>query len=52
MPKAKIPDRADAACLLCGKRWGERRQFLYRKTGMKFIFQEWGCSIYAYFQKI
>ncbi len=25
--------------------------FFFRKTGMKFVFPRWGCSIYAYFQK-
>jgi SAM-dependent methyltransferase len=25
--------------------------FLYRKTGMKFFFPNWGCSIYAFLQK-
>lgn len=25
--------------------------FLYRKTGMKFVFPHWGSSIYGYFQK-
>jgi SAM-dependent methyltransferase len=38
-------------------RWGRETlpaviSFLYRKTGMKFVFPKWGCSIYACFQKI
>jgi SAM-dependent methyltransferase len=26
--------------------------FVYRKTGMKFLFPRWGSSIYGYFQKV
>jgi len=25
--------------------------FVYRKTGMKFVFPRWGSSIYGYFRK-
>ena len=26
--------------------------FIYRKTGMKFVFPKWGSSLYGYFQKV
>ncbi len=85
MLKAKTPDRAEAASLLCGKRdlhtveelTGKQPRSLWKALdcefspegwsriddgyrvvvhrcdgGMKFVFPKWGCSIYAYFQRI
>ena len=34
-----------------GDRLPDWISFFYRKTGMKFLFPRWGCSIYAFLQK-